>query len=303
MHARAAAPNTLTSRLNATQTILQLLASALVLDHALGDHRAVEFGAADDEAVSLRRQVLRWNVLDRGAEVASHIPDALHPRFFAQAIVGGDVRGATPGGVFQHVGQHLPVETAVNVQGPLESDRRVAEPRQIRVNVLWHLEHLPSVARHVVRQELRTVTLGSVTVQSVIVGVAAEDQHQPPRDEGRRMQETRRRGVLQQNPYPAIWIIRIQTFAQNLSGFVLRHHSPIHVYLPGEGVPRGRVTVPPLNRIPPSGDYMPLASTEIVLLHRIQVPQVRRVTEQDDHPVGFPVSGIFDDRSRMTGRF
>lgn len=134
------------------------------------------------------------------------------------------------------------------------------------------------------------------------MGISAENQHQTRRYKRGSVKESRRGSVGEKGPDPRVGFVGVQALAQDLSRLALGNNSAVNVNAPGQLVPSGRMSVTALDRIPPGGHNMPLSGPEIVLLHRIQVPQSGRMAEYDYHSVGLLVADVGDQGSGVSGR-
>lgn len=101
--------------------------------------------------------------------------------------------------LLQNIVHHLPIKSTVNVQRSFESNRRMTEPRQITVEHRRHRGYSPTIAVHVVHEELVRVTLSRVHLYRAVIRVPAEHQHKSV-DKVGRMQVSSTRSCHQQFP-------------------------------------------------------------------------------------------------------
>lgn len=75
------------------------------------------------------------------------------------------------------------------------------------------LQHMPRIALYVIRQQIRTVALGPEAARSIVMRIAAENQHQTGRYKSRSMQKPGGGRIGQQSPHASVRFVRIQISA------------------------------------------------------------------------------------------
>lgn len=124
MHTTSAAPNTFGRGVSTTQTILHPL-TLLGIPHYRLLYTAPVLLRTPRQRTLLPQNLLGHPHSGQTPQILN-IPNAFNPRLGSQTTTGTVKVQAIPRGVFEHVAEHLAVETAVNVQGVLESDGGMA---------------------------------------------------------------------------------------------------------------------------------------------------------------------------------
>lgn len=151
------------------------------------------------ESTSLRTQLVHVLIADSQQIVIyvlhgnafglCDIPHALQSRSRVQTRFRFNQLRTRAGRIFNYVRQHLPIETAVNIERLHEHLGTVPETRQICPQIIRHLLFVPGIAEDIVDKQILAVALGAKAVRRIVVRIATKHHHQSRRDERGRMQK------------------------------------------------------------------------------------------------------------------
>ena len=114
--------------------------------------------------------------------------------------------------------------------------------------------------------------------------IAAEDEHEGAADEDGRVEEARRGRRGEETPLARlVRIVRVEAIGEDLVNRRLGHVAAVHVDEIRMRIMRGAVTVAAFHGETYRLNNLPLACTEVVLLHGVEVAVLRRVAKDDDH--------------------
>ena len=180
----------------------------------------------------------------------------------------------------------LPVEAAVDVNAGVVEDRGVTEPVQVGAEVPGDgsVQAGPGVTEDVVGEELLAVALGALAVLGVVVSVATEHQHQALVDAGT-VEISEAGAAAQHLPLPFLVVEGVETVGE--LGHTAGHAdvAAVHEDQVGQLVQHRAVAVAALHWVALGLYDGPLPVAEVILLHSVEVAELRAVAEDDDHSV------------------